>query len=83
MMLTIKEIRNKMLNCKPTATVSVEFCEDDVVNLVWKWVGKDGADWLYSIPCELDHLRTNCRVFERQIHKAKRFLKFEAEVANG
>ncbi len=83
MLLTILELRNRMLNCKPSATVSVEFCEEDSVNLIWDWVGEDGEYFRHSIVSKLDTMRVNSRVFERQMHKAKRFLKYQAEVAHG
>ena len=83
MLLTILEIRNRMRNCKPSATVSVEFCEDDSVKLIWDWIGDDGEYMRHFIVSEMGRISTSSRVFERQMHKAKRFLKHQAEVTNG
>ena len=83
MLLTILEIRNRMLNCKPSANTSVEFCEEDSVKLIWDWVGEDGEYLRHSIVMEIDTIRTSSRVFQRHMHKAKRFLKYNAEVSNG
>ena len=74
MLLTLLEIRNRMLNCKPEATISVEFCEKEVIKLGWMW--DDGEEFrAYSIMVEIHHLSVGCRSFERQMHKAKRFMK--------
>ena len=74
MLLTLLEIRNRMLNCKPEANISVEFCEGEVIKLGWVW--DDGEEFhAYNIMVEIHHLSAGCRSFERQMHKAKRFMK--------
>lgn len=80
MMLSLLEIRNRMLNCKPQAIISVEFCEEDMVRLGWKWVGTDDNTHVYHIDVEIHHLGGNCRSFERQMNKAKRYLKHKVGV---
>lgn len=74
MLLTLIEIRNRMLNCKPGATVSITMNDDDVV-LHWNFLDYSGAEVVYLVEVDIDGIRANCRVFERQMHKAKRAMK--------
>ena len=79
MLLTLLEIRNRMLNCKPESKITVEFCEGDAVRLGWVWLGTDADYHEYHISVEIHQLSAGCRSFERQMHKAKRFMKYQAE----
>jgi hypothetical protein len=75
MLLTLIELRNRMLNCKPTAEIAIQFSGDsDEVTLAWTYASGSGFD-TYAIKAEVHSIRVNSRPFERQMHKAKRFLK--------
>ena len=80
MLLTLVEIRNRMLNCNPDSTISVTFCEDELIRLGWEWVCASGKVNKYHVDVDINHISVSCRSFERQMHKAKRFLKHQAEV---
>lgn len=69
-----------MLNCKPDSQISITFCEEDSVNLMWKWSDDDDNTHSYHIDVEIHHLSGNSRSFERQMHKAKRYLKHKVGV---
>lgn len=72
-LLNIKEVRNRMLNCKPSAGVLVAYGEDDAVQLMW--LDKETGCLLYKIEVFIEQVRANCRVFEREMHKAKRAMR--------
>ena len=80
MLLTLVEIKRRMLNCKPAADVSITFCEEDMVRLSWDWTCSSGKHNSYHVDVFIHHISVSCRSFERQMHKAKRFMKHQAEV---
>jgi len=76
MLLTLVEVRNRMLNCKPDASISITFREDEVIRLEWVWASiEDGVGGIYHVDVNINHISVSCRSFERQMHKAKRFMK--------
>jgi hypothetical protein len=75
MLLTIIELRNRMLNVKPNATVSVTFRDDDMVELRWEWVGVVGHPFTHRVVVPLHSITGSNRSFEREMHKAKRSIK--------
>ena len=75
MLLTVLEIRNRMLNCKGDAQVSLSFGNDDVV-LRWEWTTEEDCEVSHEVVVPINSVRTNSRSFEREMHKAKRFLKY-------
>lgn len=76
MLLTLVEIRNRMRNCNPSAHTTIDFVGGDTVALGWEWVGDDGEQHKHRIEVEVHHISVSCRSFERQMHKAKRFMKY-------
>ena len=70
-LLNIKELRNRMLQCRRDALVSVAFLDGDVVELEWFYGDSEGLVLEFSI----EQIRANCRVFERAMHKAKRTMR--------
>lgn len=71
MLLTIIELRNRMLNIKPDATVSVTFKDDDMVQLYWSWSMGDYV-FAHRITVPIHSISGSNRSFEREMHKVKR-----------
>ena len=79
MLLSIIEIRNRMLNCLPDSVVSVTFVGDEDVQLTWEFmeVSVNGT-WRHRnhiVTVPIHSISAGSRSFERTMHKAKRFLK--------
>jgi len=75
MLLTILELRKRMLNCNPISSITVEFVGEEGVKLGWTWEGADGGTHTYHIDVVLQQISVSNRSFERQMHKAKRYMK--------
>lgn len=65
-------LRNRMLSCRKDAHIIISFCEEDEVDLIWMY--DNGKT--YRVTAQIHSIAINSRVFERQMHKAKRFLRF-------
>jgi hypothetical protein len=73
--MNLLTIRTRMLSIKPEAQCAVYFIDDEKVTLEWIW--GEGARGLcnHSITIDVRSVKTECRAFEREMHKAKRVIK--------
>jgi hypothetical protein len=74
--MNLLTIRTRMLSIKPEAQCAIYFIDDEKVTLEWIWW--EGAFHMHnqhSITIDVRSVKTECRAFEREMHKAKRVIK--------
>jgi len=70
-LIDVKALRNRMLSCNKSAKVSIDFLDDDLVDLWWNFDSGES----HFVQLSIGQLRTDNRIYERAMHKAKRDMR--------